>query len=196
MPDYTAIYNDVYMRVDGYRNPLTSPGIRTTFRFADLIRSVGPRHLDVGCGLGFVVEALRKPPFRKSSYGVDVSDVACNEANQRLGQNLAQTMVDAKIPHANLWFDLVTCFDVLEHLDECDILNMKAEILRVLKRGALCLVNISLRESLTKDMHGNSVHRTVRPAQWWDEIFRFDRYEVDKADMELTGIFRRPPNLD
>lgn len=190
MPDYAAIYDDVFQRVEGYRNPLGSPGLRTALRFPDLIRSAGPSHLDVGCGFGYVVEALRNPPFKKLSRGADVSVYACEELNKRLGRDVALPIIHDRLPYPDSTFDLVTCFDVLEHLDEVDIRSLKEEMRRVLKVGGLWMLNISLRESATRDINGESVHRTVRPAQWWDEIFDFQRYEVDKTDSELTGWLR------
>ncbi|OLP59924.1 hypothetical protein BJF93_10005 [Xaviernesmea oryzae] len=191
MPDYAAIYDDVYQRVPGYQTPLSSPGLRVAYKAADLIRASGPDHLDVGCGLGFVVEALRNIPFRKNSRGADVSRVACQGANTRLGEERAFEIQAGRLPFEDQSFDLVTCFDVLEHLDLPDVERLRMEINRVAKPGALQIFNISLRDSGTRDLNNESVHRTVRPAYWWDEIFNFDRYEVDKADREMTAFVRR-----
>ncbi|TCU32300.1 class I SAM-dependent methyltransferase [Rhizobium azibense] len=190
MPDYAAIYDDVFQRVKGYRNPLGSPGLRTALRYSELIRSAGTSHLDVGCGMGYVVETLRNPPFKKMSRGADVSVYACEESNKRLGKDVVLPIVDGRLPYSDETFDLVTCFDVLEHLDETDIRSLQTEMRRVLKPGGLWMLNISLRASGTKDINGESVHRTVRPPQWWDDILDFDKYEVDKADSELTGWLR------
>ncbi|MND28937.1 23S rRNA (guanine(745)-N(1))-methyltransferase [compost metagenome] len=191
MPDYAKIYDDVFTRVKGYRSPLGSPGLRTALRNADLIRACGSRTLDVGCGFGYVVEALRNPPFKKSSQGCDISKVACDEANARLGIDTVHLIQDGALPFDDTCMDLVTCFDVMEHLDGPDIIHLKDEILRVTNPGGLIILNVSLRPSSSKDLNGESLHRTVRPPQWWDDIFSFDRYEVDRSDQEMTGFLTR-----
>ncbi|MGH7162120.1 MAG: class I SAM-dependent methyltransferase [Planctomycetota bacterium] len=70
------------------------------------------RFLDVGCGDGFMVEAMAAAGF--DAHGVDISDVAVAEA-RRLGRaNVSKgTLHDAPFPPAS--FDVVLLMSYLEH---------------------------------------------------------------------------------
>ena len=89
--------------------------------------------LDVGCGAGFVSNALVKAGHRIT--GVDLSqeslDVACRHDTTR---SVCYICADAaKLPFPDESFDAVTAMDFLEHVE--DINPVFAEISRVLKPG-------------------------------------------------------------
>src|SRR4051812_16450113 len=92
--------------------------------------------LDLGCGSGEMLELL-------SSYGtvsgVDVNPHAVEWARRRgLGDVREASAED--LPHDDRRFDLVTCLDVLEHLDD-DAAGLP-EIARVPRSAGLLLVTV------------------------------------------------------
>lgn len=186
-PNYANIYDKVYSSAHTYTASHTSPGLRTALSKSSLIQAAGRKHLDVGAGPGYLVEVLSMPPFRKDSIGVDISPVAVDLATNRLGSGKVLVMEKGRLPFDDDFFDLVTCFDVLEHLDIEDARNLVSEIKRVLRKGSLALFNISLRDSSLKDLNGDSVHRSILSPQDWDEICNFDRYEINKREHEMLG---------
>lgn len=187
MSGYAEIYDKVFAEHPGYQSPIGSPGFRLCLQNQERLLALGPKHLDYGSGAGFAVELMRSFLFRKDSNGVDVSPKMAASANARIGADVVKLLEKGRAPFADETFDLVTCFDVLEHLDPPDILTTRSEIFRVLKPGGTLFCNISLRLSGTIDQEGKNLHRTVEKPDWWDSIFQFDEFTVTKTDMEMTA---------
>jgi SAM-dependent methyltransferase len=86
--------------------------------------------LDVGCGLGyFVRHAGRAPGW--SAYGCEISAHAVEFARNKLGLNnvFAGKLEDAPLPRGN--FDIVTLWDVVEHIaDPEPLLSRAFELLK------------------------------------------------------------------
>jgi SAM-dependent methyltransferase len=96
--------------------------------------------LDLGCGRGFMVYALRKLGYR--AYGADivppapeVNECLLREGLSRPGEAVFRVIDPTRymIPFEEETFDLVFSFDVLEHVE--DVAAMLREIWRVLKPG-------------------------------------------------------------
>lgn len=103
--------------------------------FLERFRS-GGRILDVGCGLGLFLLAL--DPKRWDRYGIEVMPAAYREAQRRLGAEriVTEDLRATMLPGAQ--FDVITFWDVLEHLpDPVDALRQS---FRLLRPGGLLLV--------------------------------------------------------
>jgi ubiquinone biosynthesis O-methyltransferase len=89
--------------------------------------------LDVGCGAGFMAEAMAVRGARVA--GIDPSAEAIGVATERLGAN--RLAIDYRVgtgealPFADAAFDVVVCVDVLEHV--ADPRAVLSEIRRVLR---------------------------------------------------------------
>lgn len=95
----------------------------------------GQRALDIGCGGGYSCEFLAQRGARV--WGLDCSE-ACIEAARRHArtQNLEidyRTGTAECLPYDDATFDIVTCLDVLEHVDSPQ--GAIAEAARVLRPG-------------------------------------------------------------
>ena len=108
---------------------------REAYFLARTVRQLGPsaRVLEVGCALGFQLEAVRRFA-RCEVQGVDVSSFAARFADREFGVPVrAGTLEEAKFPAGR--FDLIVQKDLLEHvLRPRDHL---AESFRVLAPGGL-----------------------------------------------------------
>jgi 2-polyprenyl-6-hydroxyphenyl methylase/3-demethylubiquinone-9 3-methyltransferase len=95
--------------------------------------------LDIGCGGGFMAEALA----RRGAVviGVDPSREAIEAAREHAGaQGLAidyRTGVGERLPIEAGSVDVVVCVDVLEHVDDLNVVI--SEVRRVLRPGGLFL---------------------------------------------------------
>ena len=187
MPDYSEIYDGVFEANTGYQSHIGSPGYRLCMQNQQRLKSLGDRHLDFGCGAGFVVELMKSHHFRKASVGVDVSPAMIANANSRMNHEVAFRLSGGVAPFPSHSFDIIICFDVLEHLDYEDIISTRKEIERLISPSGTLFCNISLRLAISVDLNGENLHRTVKPPDWWDHMFAFDEFHVTKSDMEMTA---------
>ena len=89
--------------------------------------------LDIGCGGGIITEDMAKQGFIVS--GIDISSASLNTAKQHAIENKLnihyQEAPAEQLPFENNSFDVITCCDVLEHVDDVD--QVISEVSRVLK---------------------------------------------------------------
>ena len=192
MPDYAAIYDDVIERHGTYNLAEHSPGFKAVLAHAGRLAALrGGRSLDVGCGVGFVVELLGTGAFGMRSEGCDISRVAVARASERVGAGRIALIEHDTLPYADGLFDLVTCFDVVEHLDEAHLPAFRDELRRVLKPAGTALLSASTRPAGTTDLNGENVHRTIRPQEWWIGLFDPEEATVKPSAHEVLMWCRK-----
>lgn len=199
--DYRAIYDHITAAHPGYTVAERSPGFRNALMLHERIRACRGPALDVGCGAGFVVELLSHPEFgfaaAGGAWGCDVSAVALELAGERLSaswhgdESRLRLVTGGRLPFDDGEFGLVTCFDMLEHLDEADVPPMRNELRRVVAPEGTLLVSVSCRRAGSEDQFGENLHRTVRPAAWWEELFEPDEMVIRRADADAVMWWRK-----
>lgn len=97
----------------------------------------GKSVLDLGCNTGYGSNILSVPA--KSVVGVDVSERAVTLAQQKyVGANIEFQVIDGtRIPFEDDSFDIVTCFQLIEHLVEYD--GFISELKRVLRTDGIVI---------------------------------------------------------
>jgi SAM-dependent methyltransferase len=122
---------------------------------AKLVRAVekrapGPgRALDVGCGSGEFLSALERKGWQVD--GVEISPRAAAEAQARLHGRVHQGEL-AQAGYASATFDVITFWDVLEHLHAPR--PAVREAARISKAGALLVVTVPNVRSLEARLFG------------------------------------------
>lgn len=105
--------------------------------------------LDVGCGGGFICEEFASRGAQVT--GVDPSKPSLDEAARHAGQMGYgidyRNGSGEKLPFADNSFDLVSCCDVLEHVE--DLAQTLNEISRVLKPGGIFFYDTINRTTLS-----------------------------------------------
>lgn len=91
------------------------------------------RLLDVGCALGFFVKVAEDEGF--DAYGIDFSEYAVGEARKMVGDKVVCGDVEKGLPFKTNFFDVVTAWDLLEHLKSPDLFLKRCS--RVLKDDGL-----------------------------------------------------------
>jgi SAM-dependent methyltransferase len=110
-------------------------------RRALLIREARPgeRVLDLGCGAGRFVAALREAGAEP--VGVELAEAALERARVNApGADLRLLDEDGSLPLDHASVDLVWCSEVLEHVP--DTAHLLLEVRRVLRRGGRLLVTV------------------------------------------------------
>lgn len=113
------------------------------------------RALDVGCGWNEWAKEMRSRHPGREVTGVDF---ACPGADRLVD-------VTQGLPYPDKHFDVLTAFDMLEHLREADVPFVLAEFARV---SRFFVFTIAYRPSLNT-WQGENLHPTVRPPEWWRE---------------------------
>jgi len=87
--------------------------------------------LDVGCGTGGLVQALRN--FDIDAYGVEVSEYALGSIGKNLKQYIKKGDI-TRLPYKDNKFDLVLTYDVMEHIERSKLKQAIKESVRVSKK--------------------------------------------------------------
>jgi SAM-dependent methyltransferase len=94
--------------------------------------------LDAGCGEGFVAELLLEQLPGLSLTGFDFNPEAVAIARAKVPNATFETASIFQIPYANDSFDVVGCFEVLEHQSDPD--SALKELARVARRAVVMSV--------------------------------------------------------
>ena len=81
---------------------------------SDLLNGQGKTALDVGCAYGYGIDVLQTLGY--NTYGVDISKYSLKKAKEFFSAGFLVCDVQKGIPFKKDFFDLVTCFGVIEHL--------------------------------------------------------------------------------
>jgi predicted metal-dependent phosphoesterase TrpH/SAM-dependent methyltransferase len=129
------------------------------------LRKLGARKgklLDVGCATGGLLEQASSRGFQP--YGIELSDWAVEVARKRVLNVLNKTIDEAGFKRET--FDIVTCIDVIEHVDTPR--ELVENIKEVLKTGGLLCIVTPDRASFVARLLGE---------KWWhirnDHIYYF-----------------------
>src|SRR5262245_49383446 len=131
-----------------------------------IVADIKPRRvLDVGCAKGFLVEALRDRGVE--AYGIDASAYAIGEVRPDVQPYCR--VASATDPFGSA-YDLITCIEVLEHMDEADSRRALANI---------CAAADDVLFSSTPDDLTEPTHVNVRPRSWWLARFAEQGFQLD-----------------
>jgi 2-polyprenyl-3-methyl-5-hydroxy-6-metoxy-1,4-benzoquinol methylase len=136
----------------------------------DLLKGAGKSALDVGCAFGYGVGALRSLGYE--AWGTDISSYGLTQARKNVNEGVFLVCdVQHKLPFAKR-FDVVTCFEVLEHLEN------PAMALRNLCEASdnvvLCTTPNKTVEQFFKKLVRNfdKTHINVKTPHEWEALIR------------------------
>lgn len=114
----------------------------------------GRRVLDAGCGVGYGARLLKQAGAAEV-VAVDLSDAVIEVARQLVPDGVACEVADARsLPYREDSFDLIVCFETIEHVDEQD--RVLEQFARVLRPDGLLLISSPNRR---RYVPGNPHHR-------------------------------------
>ncbi len=150
------------------------------------------RLIDVGCGLGFFIDKATKYYF---CHGIDASEYAITAAKKR-NNNASLSVGDANsLNFGSDFFDIITCFDVLEHLKSPEI--ALGEFNRTLKNGGILLVSVPNTESIGLKWKGkewfgyrDSTHQSLLSPGEWQNLIERKGFEI--TDIRYDGLWDIP----
>ncbi len=129
------------------------------------------RMLDLGCGTGMF---LRRRQAESVAYGSDLSPAALAFCRARGIANLMQA--DAgRIPLADASLDLITAFDLIEHVD--DDRGLVDEAWRVLRPGGWFMATVPAHPLLWSSHDVSLHHRRRYTGHEFEGLFEPERWE-------------------
>lgn len=128
--------------------------------------------LDIGCGRGEVLTFAEE-----KGYDVQGVDVVVLRDKVTYGEAHCLPFEQA--------FDVVTCFDVLEHLIPDDTIPALKEIRRLYKRA--CIITAANYPSL---VNGEDLHINKRSYEEWDQLINqyVGKAEINRKDQSAMWI--------
>jgi SAM-dependent methyltransferase len=188
----------VYGRYEDYATALTELRgfnrglVRRMLRHAP----AGRRHVDAGCGHGAIVHELLERGW--DSYGFDASQFMMNAVRQH-SPELAGRFAEGdllEIPFEGR-FDLITCFQVLEHVDD-PVAAIRALGERLARDGRLALTTPNLHGHVPlwpDPLISDPTHVSVHEPSWWEGAVRASGLRVvhRSTQMPLPVAWRLHP---
>ena len=131
----------------------------------------GIRVLDIGCSGGGFVKSLVDAGVE--AYGIEGSDHS-RRTKRAEWATIPERLFTADITRPFLLvgladdeprqFDVITAWEVLEHIAEPDLAGVFANIRAHLRPTGRLIVSISPNDDI---FEGVNLHQTVRPFEWW-----------------------------
>jgi SAM-dependent methyltransferase len=134
--------------------------------------------LDMGCsGGGFVKDCLDDGCIAVGIEGSDFSKKLRRAEWRTIPEFLftADVTADFEIQGEftagtkRLGFDVITSWEVMEHIHENDLPMVAENVKRHLRPGGLWIMSVSPVDDI---INGVNLHQTVKPKAWWIEKFR------------------------
>ncbi|MFZ5800910.1 MAG: class I SAM-dependent methyltransferase [Candidatus Omnitrophota bacterium] len=146
----------------------------------------GKRVLDVGCWSGNFVSLIRN--FESNIYGLDIEKQAVRAAKKRFPELKFICGSALCMPFSSGSFDVVTCWDVIEHLPKSCEGKCLLEINRVLKNNGVLFLSTLNSNPLGKllDLAYFFGHRHYSE-EALRKLFQHSGFRVDKV-YYTTGI--------
>jgi len=135
----------------------------------------GGNLLDFGCSIGLFLKTVsNKAKYKWNLYGLDINSRSINRAKEIITANLHNGKINKKTYKRN-FFDVITCFDVIEH--DFNLYKTLDNLNYILKSKGILIIQVpnltSIMSKLTKD-------------DWdWlclpDHVFHFDSKTICKT---------------
>lgn len=133
-------------------------------------RSGQTRAVDVGCAGGYLVKHLRRRGL--DAWGLDFSDYALLHGDKEVKTHLR--WFDLTEPNDSFFglecFDLVTCFETLEHIPPDMADRAVAHLWNLLRPGGLAILTICVAGQPGAD--SDPTHVNVVARDFWENLFR------------------------
>lgn len=142
----------------------------------ELIRALKPtRVFDAGCAFGFLVESF----WDRGVYceGADISEYAITQVRKDMARYCRVQSLTEPLPGR---FDLITCIEVLEHMEAADSKIAVAN---------LCSAADSILFSSTPSDFTEQTHVNVQPVRYWLDLFAEQGFG---PDLDFDAAFLTP----
>lgn len=111
--------------------------------------------LEIGCGTGFVLAAIRKRHPQAALFGAEFFAEGLAFARQRV-PSAHFVQLDATLMHETACYDVIGAFDVIEHIQEDE--KVLSNVFRALKSGGSILITVPQHRWLWSSIDEQACH--------------------------------------
>lgn len=169
------------------RRPLWSRWVKIIHKY-----KASGKLLDVGCGPGFFLAYADK---YYDAHGIDISEYAIREAKQRTKTAKLSVEDATDLDYKNVSFDVVTCFDLLEHLSN-PMLALH-EFYRILKNAGILIIRVPNTESIGASWkkeewfgYRDKTHVSLMSNEAWIDLLKGNGFEI--LEIFYDGLWDTP----
>lgn len=150
------------------------------------------RVLDVGVGLGRLLEKIKSNHKNVDAYGIDIAKPYLLQA-QAKGIDVCFSKIE-DMPYRDEFFDMILCTDVLEHV--LDINLCVSKVLAVLKKGGILIVRVPYREDLSPYLKSDYPYELAHLRNFDQSSLRalFSKIFPYKVLEFKPGLYQKRPN--
>ena len=172
--DELAEFYREYYKTRQYRQKLESKVRRARRRIRRLKWGrAGARFIDVGCNVGFAVEAARQCGLQ--GMGIDIDAVAIREARTLFPDCRFEPSSAEDIASTGQRFDIVYCSEVIEHLP--NVVSFLQALQKLVAEDGLVFINNGIKFDDLKEI------------LYQRELFRYNRESHESDLMKTMGSF-------
>jgi len=176
------VYEQDYFTTRNYlhKQQIVECHVREVLRWAtktlhsNLLDGAGKRALDVGCAYGYTSKVLAELGYE--TVGVDISVHAIKQAKTHFPAEFLVHDAQNTLPFKAACFDLVTCFDVLEHLSNPE--QALRSMFEVCRGTLVCTTpNKKVEKPVRKIMHDyDETHISTKTPLYWQQVISSGLY--------------------
>ena len=146
--------------------------------FRDVVKSMNIKTwLDVGCGAGRWCKHVLDNGMSVAVHGVDVVDLGCPEGV------LFNTAHARDLPLDDNSFEVVSSWDVFQHLIVDDVDQALAEVFRVASKQVYFIISTTLSYAHRDEI--GELHATIKKWDWWFK--KMEKYRLGKWSYDNLG---------
>jgi 2-polyprenyl-3-methyl-5-hydroxy-6-metoxy-1,4-benzoquinol methylase len=186
---YTEIYDLYEAQENTFQDKIAHLLSQPRDEYIMSVRKSPGRILDVGCGIGTFLKKMGMRGW--ITHGVETSKWAADEAKKKIGQDKIFISQLNQCGFPDEYFDIVTLWHVLEHVD--DPLGLIEEIHRILKKKGALVIEVPSLDSFCLKLFKESYSSLFVPEHlfYWSKnsleiLLKRGRFSIKKLDYPLV----------
>ena len=153
------------------------------------------KHLDLGCGVGFLLKKLEKIKKNLIIYGLEINDYAIEEAKK----NTNKSIIVKDINKIEEKLTSVSLLHIVEHIDDQNLSILFSKIITKLEQNGKILIATPCKNGLAHKIkkdnwiaYNDKTHINLKTELEWKDFFKKNKLKILKEGND--GLWDFPYN--
>jgi len=153
------------------------------------------KHLDLGCGVGFLLKKIENTKKNEVVYGLEINDYAIKEAKK----NTNKSIVRNNINEIDEKFTSISLLHIVEHIDDYSLSLLFKKIVSRLEKKGRILIATPCKNGLAHKLkkknwiaYNDATHINLKTDFEWKEFFKRNKFKIIKEGND--GLWDFPYN--